>query len=66
MKYFNSRFSETIDTSTNLIKTLLFFCVPRKSSVPESRFPDSEISITSSVENYESKFSNFNEFINSE
>ena len=78
INFFNSRFSETIDTLNQLNKNIVVF-----SQVPplavnnfstryyflKTRFPflydDAEMRITTSVKNYESKFSNFNEFINS-
>ena len=78
IEFFNSRFSETIDSLNQLNKNIVVF-----SQVPplaltnfspryyflKSRFPflykDAEMRITTSVKNYESKFSNFKEFINS-
>ena len=78
VKLFNSRFSETIDTLNQLNKNIVVFSQVPPLAVNnfstryyflKSRFPllyyDAEMRITTSIKNYESKFSDFNEFINS-
>lgn len=78
MKLFNSRFSETIDTLNQLNKNIVVFSQVPPLAVNnfstryyflKSRFPflydDAEMRITTSIKNYESKFSDSNEFINS-
>lgn len=78
VKLFNSRFSETIDTLNQLNKNIVIFSQVPPLAVNnfttryyflKSRFPflynETEMRITTSIKNYESKFSNINEFINS-
>lgn len=75
-RFFNKLFSETIDSLNRINKNIIVFSQVPPLAVNsfstryyflKSRFPflykDADMRITTSVKNYESKFSDFNEFV---